>query len=162
MVLNDVLMLYKFVLLPLALQALEMQATPAGLDSLCDSAQLHKSELNVMWIWRMHCFLTALMNTDIGFVQINEDWICFILVSLHYGSMSCIFRVPISTHYWFPVHHRTTISPSPSRTERISKINVQITSIFFVLHYSTMVLYNCLFAVFFPLKRTGKKLFFHH
>lgn len=42
------MMLYKFVLLPLALQALEMQATPAGLDSLCDSAQLHKSELYVM------------------------------------------------------------------------------------------------------------------
>lgn len=42
------MMLYKFVLLPLALQALEMQATPAGLDSLCDSAQLHKSELYVV------------------------------------------------------------------------------------------------------------------
>lgn len=113
-----------------------------------------------MWIWRWrHCFLTALMNTDIGFVQINEDWIYFILVSLHYGSTSCIFRVPISTHYWLPANHWTTISPSPSRTERISQINVQITSIFFFLHYSNMVLYNCLFAVFFPLQRIWGKTF---
>lgn len=41
MVLNNVLMLYKFVLLPLALQALEMQATTAGLNSLwfCTASQ---------------------------------------------------------------------------------------------------------------------------
>lgn len=63
--------------------------------------------------------MTALMNTDVGFLQINGDLICLIVPFLHYKSMSCISRLLLSALCFplhTPSHSKETIVRSPSRT----------------------------------------------
>lgn len=65
--------------------------------------------------------MTALMNTDVGFLQINGNLICLIVASFHYGSMSCISRLPLSILCFSPdppSHSKKAIVPYPSRTVR--------------------------------------------